>query len=677
VLDQFSARKPGIPVEDVQKVLHELMVTQAELELQNEELRDTRNALEDSLERLFQLFENAPVGFCVLNTSGVVLKVNMSALTMLGALRPHLVGVPLSIFVAPEHHERFFNHRRRVLRQSEHERCELTFARRDGTVFFGRVQSVRLPRGGDPDGISLLCSIIDVTAERRAVDALRKSESRFRALFEQSRDAVFLIDWPSTRVQEANAEACSLFRVPSERLAGEPLARYFAEDFRALIQGFVDDAGVGNSGEALSTVVHVTSGEEVPVEVKAVQLQLDGGRLVQVILRNVAESLRLRRESRRLEEELRQSQKLQAIGRLAGGVAHEMNNILNIVMNLTHALLERSPLSPSAREDVGQIDLAARRGRDLTQNLLSFARRSTLLREPLGVNECVRDVERMVQRRNASLCTVALELHAEPSDIVGDRSLLTQALMNLCGNALDAMPSGGTLTLHTRNQQGGIGDTGPVGNWVVVEVLDTGCGIPTADLERVFEPFYTTKNATGGTGLGLPMVYGTVQEHGGLVSLDSQVGKGTRVRILLPALQKVEGVVVSASTQAVPAPRRTVMVVDDESMVLRATCRLLTAMGYEPVPASDGERAIEIFRADPQRIALVILDMSMPGFDGLQTMQGLFEIDPTAKILLSSGWSEEHLGREWTARPNVRFLRKPYDRHELSQKLEGFFSDAR
>jgi PAS domain S-box-containing protein len=389
---------------------------------------------------------------------------------------------------------------------------------------------------------------------------------------------------------------------------------------------------------------------------------------------DVTERRRAAQERERLQSHLAQAQKMEAIGTLAGGVAHDFNNILGGLLgglSLMEAELgDRRDLLRDVTEMKGLVD----RGAELARQLLGFARRGKVLVKPQDLGRVVERTCTMFGRTRKDI-TIQVDLAPGLLAVLMDHAQLERVLLNLFLNAGVAMPGGGRLMVRAANHEVLVPSAGldvKPGRFVELVVADTGVGMDSATQARVFEPFFTTGEPGQGTGLGLASVYGIVNGHGGATRVESALGQGTTFTLLLPAAEK------AAWEPAVPPPpvhvgRGTVLVVDDEEHVLRVCARLLAMMGYEALTARGGKQALEVAREHGARISVVMLDLTMPEMSGSRTYDALREVLPHAKVLLSSGHGVEGQAQEILARGCHAFIQKPFDAAALSAKLQGLF----
>jgi two-component system cell cycle sensor histidine kinase/response regulator CckA len=386
-------------------------------------------------------------------------------------------------------------------------------------------------------------------------------------------------------------------------------------------------------------------------------------------------------DRKRLEEELRQAQKMEAVGHLAGGVAHDFNNLLTIISGSSEILLQRLPPGDRVRDLVAEIRQACNRAADLTQQLLAFSRRTVLAPKLLDLHESVRESEKLLRRLIGEDVELNTFLAPKLDPVKVDPVQLGQVIMNLAVNARDAMPTGGTLTIETRNSE--LDETSSAkiieatpGRYVVLRVSDTGSGMTPEVQLRLFEPFFTTKEKGKGTGLGLAMVYGVVKQSGGFISVDSQPGRGTAFEIHFPA---AEGRLPATQPTPVHKPAatgsETILLVEDEDAVRTVVSTVLQQAGYTVLEASGGRAAIDIAAAHAEPIHLLITDVVMPEMGGRKLVEHLMAARPGLKVLYLSGHTDDALIRHGVLEAEVAFLQKPFKIRALTTKVREVLTD--
>jgi signal transduction histidine kinase/FixJ family two-component response regulator len=374
-----------------------------------------------------------------------------------------------------------------------------------------------------------------------------------------------------------------------------------------------------------------------------------------------------------LEDQLRQSQKMEAIGSLAGGVAHDFNNLLMVITGHAEFLLEELGVSRTESPNVDEILQAASRAAELTHQLLAFSRKQILQPVVLDLNAVVVGLEPMLRRLIGEDIQTISVLSPDLSAVTADRGQMEQALVNLAVNARDAMPNGGRLIFETRNVRAGDesepvrSGTLPAGEYVLLSVRDNGRGVPRDLQSRIFEPFFTTKAAGKGTGLGLATVYGIVQQSGGFISLDSESGAGATFRIYLPAARGTpETAEVHPRRRPVSAGTETILLAEDEGSVREFVRRILERQGYSVLCASCGREAIAVAAAAGRRIDLILTDVVMPHMGGRELVESLRQQHPDARVLYMSGYTNDEIVRGGVLQTDTSFLQKPFDGTELA-----------
>jgi signal transduction histidine kinase/ActR/RegA family two-component response regulator len=378
-------------------------------------------------------------------------------------------------------------------------------------------------------------------------------------------------------------------------------------------------------------------------------------------------------DRRRAEEQLRQAQKMEAIGQLAGGVAHDFNNLLTGILACASAIAEDSPRGGQIEEAARTIEQAAKRAAELTRQLLGFARRGKHLTAPVDLHAAVREAVRLLARTLDPRIAIVTDVAAPRAVVLGDSGQLQQAIVNLAVNARDAMPKGGTLTFATRNVERTAADLAAhpaarPGTYVALAVADTGPGIPADILDRVFEPFFTTKDPGRGTGMGLATVYGIARNHGGFVEVRSDARRGALFTLHLPAHEGA-----ALEERAAPAPAHLagcrVLVVDDEPVARSSAERALARLGCTPTGCDGGAAAVALLEADPGAVDVALVDLAMPGMDGLDTFRALRALAPALPVVIASGFGPDGRAQEVLDAGAAGFLQKPWTHEALADAV--------
>lgn len=518
----------------------------------------------------------------------------------------------------------------------------------------------------------------EIEERKKAETALAASEKRYRNLFNNSMDYLYVHDLEGN-VEELSRTWQSL-GFSEEELKGLNARDLIAEGTRDKFQDYIRFLEKDGWAEGRTQVVS-RDGHEIILEYRSeVVLDKENNHpMVRGTGRDVTERILAQREKRELQAHLMRAQRLEAIGTLAGGIAHNFNNILmGIQGNASLGRLENSAPNP-LDERLAKIEDLVDRGAQLTAQLLAYAREGRVQVRRIDLNRLIKETAATFGETRKDL-RIRLDLGEDLHGVDGDSGQIKQALMNLFVNGADAMPGGGALTVGTRNVgaseiRGGKASPG-VSQYVKLFVQDAGTGMDKKTLAKVFDPFFTTKSVGQGTGLGLASVYGIVKTHGGNIHVDSELGCGTSFEIYLPAAGAVDSTVERVKMSANGEERKMVLLVDDEQMILDVGKEMLVKLGYEVLTADNGGHAIETYEMRKRDIALVILDMVMPDMGGGLTFDRLKDIDPDVRVLLSSGYSIDGEASEILDRGCRGFIQKPFRLDDLSGKLDEILGVA-
>jgi PAS domain S-box-containing protein len=498
-------------------------------------------------------------------------------------------------------------------------------------------------------------------ARQHAEAALRESEERFREIAETIQEVFWVTDAAKTRMLYVSPAYERIWGRPCQSLYESP--RDWLEAIHPDDREHVAHAAATQQASGRYNVEYRIvrpDGQVRWIRDVAFPVRDGSGQVVRVV--GVARDVTERRE---LAEQLRQAQKMEAIGQLAGGVAHDFNNILAVIMMQVGLTESLQNLPHEAREGLEQIRLAAGRAANLTRQLLLFSRRQVMQPRILDLNEVVTSLAKMLQRIIGEDVRLELRLHPAPLMTRADAGMLDQVLMNLAVNARDAMPRGGKLVVETAARTLTEAETAAIpeataGRYVSLRVTDAGSGIPPEILPRIFEPFFTTKEPGKGTGLGLATVYGIVNQHGGCIRVTSEPGRGTSFEVLLPAREDASA---EAGEAAQPVPRggtETILLVEDDAAVRQLTRAVLEAHGYRVLEAAHGREALALWEQADGRVDLLLADLVMPeGLSGSALAERLRARRSDLRVVFTSGYSAEIAGRELSLKPGQNFLQKP------------------
>jgi PAS domain S-box-containing protein len=486
-------------------------------------------------------------------------------------------------------------------------------------------------------------------------------------LIEQAADGIFLTD-AKGRCTDVNSRGCDLIGMDRASVLEMELPDFAPAPDRERIAALVRDLAPGKAVTS-NWLVRRANDSTFPAEVSA--KRLEDGR-IQAFVRDVTERLAL-------EEQLSHSQKMEAVGLLAGGIAHDFNNLLTAIIGHSDFALARLSQEHKVRADIEEVAKAAGRAADLTRKLLAFARKQIVEPKVVVLHNLVGNLEIMLKRVLGEKIELLTCATGEPWRVKVDPVQLEQVILNVAINARDAMPNGGRLVLECGNTHWSARDNRmeidmTPGAYATLTVSDTGVGMDAETLSRVFEPFYTTKDRSQGTGLGLAVSYGIVKQAGGYIWASSEPGKGSTFRIFLPRATEQEAVVPAPSERASPESAdggETILLIEDEPLVRDLAVEVLNSRHYKVLTARDGEEALAIARAHPAEIHLTVTDVVLPAMSGKEVAERLKESRPGLKVLFMSGYAEEQVVHQGVVDRDVAFLSKPFTPSALTEKVRG------
>ena len=620
-------------------------------------------ARQTSDERYRTLFEYAPDGILIADRQGHYLDANASICRMLGYSRQDLIGLQASDIVVPDEIQHIGPALAAIMGGANYRR-EWRFTRKDGSVFPADVMATVMPDG------NLLALIRDVTARNQAEAALRTADERIRFALESAHLGIWDMDYASGVLQWSD--------ILEEQYGLSPGT--FGGTFKAFVE-------LIHPEDRASVIDVVTTAMKTGTDFSVLHRSIrpDGtvrwlsgaGRILLGEsgrpLRAVGTSQDVT-ERHTLEAQFQQAQKMDAVGRLAGGVAHDFNNLLTVMLGFCELLLEDANPDDPRRSDIAEIQSAGMRAARLTRQLLAFSRKQIIEPALLDLNAVLAEMRPMLGRLIREDVRVLFGTRPGLEQVKADRGQIEQVVLNLAVNAQDAMPHGGTLTIETANieldqEYASTHFAVKPGHYVVLTVTDSGTGITPEVRERLFEPFFTTKEPGQGTGLGLATVHGIVTRSGGSVTIDSEVGRGASFKVYLPAAIGAEATVdVPAGA---PPPRtgtETVLVVEDADGLRELTRRLLVKQGYTVVVAANADAALRLFEEHPS-IDIILTDVVMPGASGPELTRRLVGRRPDLRVVYMSGYTDDAIVQHGVLRPGIAFLHKPFTAEALGRKI--------
>jgi two-component system, cell cycle sensor histidine kinase and response regulator CckA len=644
---------------------------------------EAETVIRDERNRLTDFFDNAPIGFYSVDGGGRLHFVNQTLAQWLGSTPSELLasGAVLHEFIASAGEtspsDPFGG------RDDGTQRGEVLLKTRQGRIVPAWIGQSIVGSGPELRTRSVVC---DLTPEREWKAALRLAR-RFQRFFANAPIGSALLDRLG-RFEEANHALGELFGVAPEELIGRDLVSLLSEEDREGIAAKLAAAADGRADRdpieiriarrEKTIVLFLSRIDDVKGDLSVTGLDPTGGFTLHFI--DVT-------EQKNLEIQFAQSQKMQAVGQLAGGVAHDFNNLLTAMIGFCDLLLLRFQPGDPSFADIMQIQQNANRAANLVRQLLAFSRQQTLQPRVLNITDVLVDLSHLLRRLIGENIELKVVHGRDLGAIKVDQGQIEQVIINLAVNARDAMSGGGTLTIRTANvrsaqdQRRGH-EVMPAGDYVLIEVADTGIGIPGGNLARIFDPFFSTKELGSGTGLGLSTVYGIVKQTGGFVFVDSYPGKGAMFEIYLPRCEPTDASMTARPDISEPSAAKdltgcgTVLLVEDEDPVRKFGARALRNKGYKVIEAESGETALELLRNGAEKIDLLITDVVMPRLDGPGLVREVREIRSDIKVIFISGYAEDAFRQRLDSDSDIDFLSKPFSLKQLATKVKDVIGDS-
>ncbi|MCL2474416.1 MAG: response regulator [Alphaproteobacteria bacterium] len=644
------------------------------------ERRRMEKAMLDEKSALVDFMNNAPVGIYAVDQYGLFRFANKTLAQWLQVKEDELVKGDVHL------HDVFKDPPKRIAAHavstgaSGETQGEAILRRRDGSVFPVYItQTIVVDEDGK--GLRTRSVVRDLSPEIEWQYALSESEKRFQKLFDEAPIGVVLID-DQYRIMECNNSFCAITRRKRDSLTGIEIVDIISEESKKEFK------------HTLSLVLH--NNEYVkPIEVKVLwsnevtaqffvkkfafsKQEEDGPREQTALMIYVIDST----EQKQLQLQYTQSQKMQAIGQLAGGVAHDFNNILTAMLGFCDLLLQRHKPGDQSFNDITQIKQNGNRAATLIRQLLAFSRKQTLQPKVLSVSDALSDLGSMIRRLIGAQIRLDTIHGRDVGLIKVDQGQLEQVIVNMVVNARDAMPNGGVVTIKTRNhhQETSImrgQDSMPAGDYVVIEVIDLGTGIKPENMQRIFDPFFTTKEIGAGTGLGLATVYGIIRQTGGFINVESVIDKGTTFTVYLPLYKPEEhpdngtsDIEQNNKPESDLTGAGTILLVEDEDAVRVFSTRALKNKGYNVLEARSGEEALQVLEEHGKAVDLVVSDVVMPQMDGPTLYKAIRQKAIKTKFIFVSGYTEDRLREQFSSNEVIYFLPKPFSLKQLASKVK-------
>ena len=631
------------------------------------------------------ILEAIPDAVAVVNQQGVMIQINSQMEAMFGYTREELIGQKIEILVPErsrplhDHHREQFHARPKIRRMGSG--LDLNGRRRDGSEFPVEISLSPVTTG---DGMIVLSAIRDISDRKRIEEDLRRvneeldrrksrelrdSQNRLALIVDSSQDAIIGKNLDGI-VTHWNKGAEHIYGYTAQEMIGRPLSVLAPKEKSDEIPGILRKIRAGERVEYFESVRVTKDGRSLNVSISVSPIHDAEGQVVgaSTIARNIT-------GQKKIEDQLRQSQKMEAVGRLAGGVAHDFNNLLGIVTACSELL--RSRVDANGLEYVDNIREAAKRGASLTRQLLAFSRRQPVQNQLLDVNERLKEVSKLLRPLMGDDVEIVLLPRSSSAIVEADPGQLDQVVMNLAVNSRDAMPHGGKLIIETGVfdfDEGFAREHPPMtaGRYVMVAISDNGTGMDEATRSRIFEPFFTTKEIGKGSGLGLATAYGIIKQSGGHVWVYSEPGHGTTFKIYLPSAEEKLNGRVESHEETLPASREgvTILLVEDDPMMRRLTRQMLQEHGYRVLEAEDGRSALEVIASNAAPIDLTLTDVVMKRMNGPELVLRLIESNPGMKVVYMSGYTGELVAHQGFD-TGIRLLEKPFTRADLLKTIDA------
>ncbi|MBZ5719522.1 MAG: PAS domain S-box protein [Acidobacteriia bacterium] len=634
-----------------------------------------------------ELLETVPDALVAVDQDGIIVQVNSQTETLFGYSRNQLIGQKIEMLVPERYRPRHHQHRADFAEQPKIRRMgaglDLQGTRRDGSEF---PVEISLSPVSTPQGMLVLSVIRDISDRKKIEDELRRAHEELSrrtnqqlweyrttlaAIIDSSQDAIIGKDLDGT-ITAWNKGAERIYGYTAEEMVGKSISVIVPKDHPDDIPGILQKIQRGEIVEHYEALRVTKDGRHVNISLSVSPMRDSDGKILgaSAIGRDVT-------AHKRAEAQLRQAQKMEAVGRLAGGVAHDFNNILGIITACTELLRDRVDPKAKSTQYIENIMKAAERGANLTRQLLAFSRQQVVQPRVLDLNERLKEIVKLLRPLMGDDVEILIAPRSTTALVEVDPGQFDQIVLNLAVNARDAMPRGGKLIVETSTMEfdQAFAEQHPpmtAGKYVLLAVSDTGFGMDEATVARIFEPFFTTKEMGKGTGLGLATVYGIVRQSGGYIWVYSEPGRGTTFKTYLPCADHKVGLLSKPEAETVPPKRHgtTILLVEDDEIMRDLTGQMLEEHGYTVIQAKDGNSALESIAANG-RVDLMLTDVVMRGMGGPELVRRLSPTHPGMKVVYMSGYTGELIAEHDAMQPGITLLEKPFTRAALLKAIHA------
>ncbi len=658
---------------DILDLIHELRIHQAELEIQNEELQRAQQEISDLHKEYENLYEFAPCGYLTLNHKGIITHLNLTGNRLLDTQRNHVSRVGFSQFIDLGWNDAYFSARSKSAETGRKQSIELPIKRKNDPPLWVQAE-IQADRNEADEVLQWRIVLLDISEKKQAVAALEKSEARYRKMMESISDPLYVCS-PDQRVEFINPAMI-------ERLGRDATGEICYQAIHDLEEtcNWCPFDKVRNGETIEENIVSPLDNRNYRATHMPI-LNDDQSVSKLTIYRDITDFLMALEEKEKAQDRLQQAQKMESIGNLAGGVAHDFNNILSSVIGFAELALDDVEPGSALEDNLHEIYTAGIRAKDIVMQILTFARKTDEKVKPVSIDKIAKDSLSLLRSSIPTDIEIVQNINTDAL-VVGNPSLLQQVLLNLSKNAADAMEDdGGRLGITVSDvafdgKAASDHDLLGPGDYVQITVSDTGVGIPQDSIQSVFEPYYTTKGLGKGTGLGLATVHGTVKKYGGAIHVESRLGEGTSFTVLLPATKKREATK-PYLPEALPKGNERILFVDDELPIVKMCSLLLERLGYSVTARTSSIEALELFQTKPDDFDLVITDMTMPDLTGDKLAVELMKIRRDIPVILCTGYSKK-ISDDTASEIGIKaFAYKPMATADLAKAIRKVLDEAK
>ena len=660
-----------------QHSLEELTKQVATLQEENRQITQSLQTLKKKSAQSKDLVESAPDAIFVGSPDGNIIYANISATTLTRYSKLELLSMNLGqLFTKKEQQRSPLQYEQ--LNQGKTVKTERMLNRKDGTVV-----PIEMNSKVSPDG-TYQSFFRDISERKEADNALRTSEEKFSRAFKFSPDAIAINRLTDGLYLEVNQGFTNALGWTTEEAVGRTTAPGDLDIWASNEDREKLMAGIKESGQVVGLEARFKhrNGQILIGLISAKIIEINGAPCLLSVTRDITERSRTMEKQKKLELQMLQVQKLESLGVLAGGIAHDFNNILMAVIGHSELAQRRLPTESPAMENLRQINLAASRAADLANQMLAYSGKGKFVVEALNLSQIITEMEHILSVSVSKKALVRYDLADDLLSVEADATQLQQVIMNLVINASDAIgDKSGTIAVstgmmdcdHAYLQESWLQDSPLPGRYVFVEVADTGCGIAPEKINRIFEPFFSTKFT--GRGLGMAAVLGIVRGHNGAIKIYTELNQGSTFKVLIPASTLP---IIEQAPRVETAPLQEsgfVLLVDDEETVRNIGVEMLSEFGFKTLIAADGKEALKIFKQQHKQIRFVLMDLTMPRMNGEEAFREFRRVDPAVKVIICSGYNEQEVSQKFVGKGLAGFLKKPYLFSDLQEKIQKLLNN--